>query len=271
MADFLSNLLQRSGAAAGATPAPVLQPRLPALFEATGSPQGVSAPPPTPLETIALPPLVESRETLPRSISSVPQAADQPRPALPVTLAPEVAPIRAKSAHTKSGEVRPDVSSTIRADAPVAESHPTLPRQVKPIVGEDLPEPPRRNQTRRNQSPVGKAENAPKRDADPESQPAANLERRLAPVENQPARVNPISRRTERESVSPQSSLPVAARPASPQAHLSEASESVVQIHIGRIEVRAVTPPPPASATRPRPAGPKLSLEDYLHQREGKR
>jgi hypothetical protein len=261
MADFLSNLLQRSGAVTVATPAPILQPRLPALFEATGGPEGVSAPPPAPLEPIALPAPVESRETLPRSPSSIPQAAEQPRyehPAAPAHLP--------------------------RPALPVAGSHPLLPRQGKPVIDEDLPAPPPRRQARRNPSTAGKAENAPKRDR--ESRPAAIVERRPVPLENQPAPAKPVGRQAEqhatplqnepipvkavRESVAPQPSLPVAARPAASPAQLSEASEPVVQIHIGRIEVRAVTPPPSAPASRPRPSGPKLSLEDYLHQREGK-
>jgi hypothetical protein len=52
---------------------------------------------------------------------------------------------------------------------------------------------------------------------------------------------------------------------------LPEANEPVVQIHIGRIEVRAMTPPASPPASRPVPSGPKLSLDEYLHQREDKR
>ncbi|HEX4963268.1 MAG TPA: hypothetical protein VF173_20730 [Thermoanaerobaculia bacterium] len=47
-------------------------------------------------------------------------------------------------------------------------------------------------------------------------------------------------------------------------------SEPVVQVHIGRIDVRAAQPPAPQR--RPaRPSGPRLSLEDYLKRREGRR
>lgn len=46
-----------------------------------------------------------------------------------------------------------------------------------------------------------------------------------------------------------------------------------IQVRIGRIEVRAITPPaPPAPRTMPARPGPALSLDDYLKQRnEGKR
>jgi hypothetical protein len=45
----------------------------------------------------------------------------------------------------------------------------------------------------------------------------------------------------------------------------------VVQIHIGRIEVRAVMPPPVQPVMKSAPAQPRMSLEDYLRQREGRR
>jgi hypothetical protein len=57
------------------------------------------------------------------------------------------------------------------------------------------------------------------------------------------------------------------------QPELPAQNETVVQVHIGRIEVRAVTPPValPQPARRSIPEKPKMSLEDYLHQREKKR
>jgi hypothetical protein len=42
-----------------------------------------------------------------------------------------------------------------------------------------------------------------------------------------------------------------------------------VHITIGRIEVRAVHPPPEPVRHRPAPAAPKISLEEYLKQRNG--
>lgn len=60
-------------------------------------------------------------------------------------------------------------------------------------------------------------------------------------------------------------------RPAAAQPQPGQERESVVQIHIGRIEVRAVTPPPAPRAAQPAAPQPKLSLDDYLRQREEKR
>jgi hypothetical protein len=49
------------------------------------------------------------------------------------------------------------------------------------------------------------------------------------------------------------------------------AETPVVRIHIGRIEVRAITPPPSQPVFKPAPAQPRLTLDDYLRQREGRR
>lgn len=44
----------------------------------------------------------------------------------------------------------------------------------------------------------------------------------------------------------------------------------VIRVSIGRVEVRAVTPPPPAVEPPP-PAAPKLSLDEFLRQPNGRR
>jgi hypothetical protein len=73
-----------------------------------------------------------------------------------------------------------------------------------------------------------------------------------------------------RSALREESALPGLAVP-SPRAPFAEtgtapAAEPVIRVTIGRIEVRAAAPaPPPAPAARP--AGPRLSLEDYLRRR----
>ena len=56
-----------------------------------------------------------------------------------------------------------------------------------------------------------------------------------------------------------------------PREESNRAEPSVVRIHIGRIDVRAITPPPPQPASKPAPAQPRMTLDDYLRQREGRR
>ena len=82
-------------------------------------------------------------------------------------------------------------------------------------------------------------------------------------------------RRESQLSESPKSALKVEmAKPIGvvlPRENAPEPEPSVVQIHIGRIEVRAIVPPPAQPVTKPAPAQPRMSLEDYLRQREGRR
>jgi hypothetical protein len=48
-----------------------------------------------------------------------------------------------------------------------------------------------------------------------------------------------------------------------------EGAPSSIHIAIGRVEVRAVQPPPTASPLRPpEPARPSQSLDDYLRERD---
>ena len=45
----------------------------------------------------------------------------------------------------------------------------------------------------------------------------------------------------------------------------------IIQIHIGRIEVRAIMTPPAPPVAKAAPAQPRMTLDDYLRQREGRR
>jgi len=59
--------------------------------------------------------------------------------------------------------------------------------------------------------------------------------------------------------------------PQEPRVAAPESSEPAIRVTIGRIEVRAITPPPmpPAQRTAPARPGPELSLDDYLKQHNG--
>ena len=54
----------------------------------------------------------------------------------------------------------------------------------------------------------------------------------------------------------------------------AESPAPTIRVDIGRIEVRAITPPPPmsppAQRTAPARPGTALSLDDYLKQRNGR-
>jgi hypothetical protein len=64
---------------------------------------------------------------------------------------------------------------------------------------------------------------------------------------------------------------PAVSRPGALLAQAAQEQESVVQIHIGRIEVRAVTPPAAPRTVQATPSQPRMSLDDYLRQREEKK
>lgn len=96
-----------------------------------------------------------------------------------------------------------------------------------------------------------------------------------AHAEHQPAAIagnEPLTPAIQPRPVSP---APPRIKPALPHAfgepsNPRPAEAPTIQVTIGRIEVRAT--PPVAPVPKPRPASPKLSLDDYLCQRnEGKR
>jgi hypothetical protein len=58
-------------------------------------------------------------------------------------------------------------------------------------------------------------------------------------------------------------SLPTPDKPAPPPA----AAEPVIQVTIGRVEVRAAAPPASPPPPRPAPAPPRMTLDEYLRAR----
>jgi hypothetical protein len=54
------------------------------------------------------------------------------------------------------------------------------------------------------------------------------------------------------------------------RAEAAELSRPIVEVMIGRVIVQAIVPAPAPATPAPRPSAPRLSLEDYLRQREGR-
>jgi hypothetical protein len=87
---------------------------------------------------------------------------------------------------------------------------------------------------------------------------------RLAPAPAQPGRAAPVVPAPVQYASAPKPAPPV---------FFNEAVENAapsVQVVIGRVTVQAVTPPPHVAPAPPRPRAPRLSLEDYLKQREAR-
>jgi hypothetical protein len=59
-------------------------------------------------------------------------------------------------------------------------------------------------------------------------------------------------------------------QPVIPRIEAREDTAPSVQVVIGRVTVQAIAPPPSPAAPAPRPHVPRLSLEEYLRQREGR-
>jgi hypothetical protein len=296
MADFLNRLIQRSGVSPARKEDPViLRPRLPALFEALPGPQDLPLPPsdrqaaasspvePLPGEgraALLSPPVIPAgdatpaRENRTQVAESIPARNGRPsrpepldaRGSMPgragTTLEPPAAQRPAQNVISASPErpVEPlRAGYTVRSRqrrqagnaqparlAAQAEKPPTLPAVPQGTGETQQPEPAR--------SSAGQAGVSVTRPAGADQAAAG---RPTAGVVIRP-RV---------ESARP---LPV---PTPAQASLKDepGGETVVQIRIGRIDVRAA--PPPAAPTPARAAAPqpKMSLEDYLRRRENQR
>jgi hypothetical protein len=248
MSGFLQNLaLRESGAAA------VLAPRVTGWFEAPAA----HAPGPLPLAeperhapAISAPPLAAPPPAVQRRADApdpAPIAPSQPVPALPASLharqaapAPPDPPPR-EGRHTAA----PPLAATARIIAAAAPLASPVPRSAAlPPARDDTPAPPMRG------TPAEPPAASPRKHAQAELAlrpplPAmAARSPRLAPGALQAAQAG-------------------AGRRAGPDAP----AQPVIQVTIGRLEVRAVQPSRTAPAARPRQS--PTSLDDYLAQRNG--
>jgi hypothetical protein len=219
MSDFLSNLIARSF-----TDAPVIQPRVPSLFETAAD------------------------EFFDESQSF------EPAPAAPETITPANAPLPVlkptpvnETAMTKLGTDTSDASDT------VAERHlPNLDR----LAQQNPPLTPQAPQSGEQTAEVTKTEIKTKRviipaDSFRDAEKDADKKHRASEPPLQPRSVQARRRKDFW-----------------PVEQWSQTSAPIIRVTIGRVEVREVHPPPPAPK-QPKPAPPKLSLEDYLHKRDG--
>lgn len=246
MPDFLSNLLQRSGSSAVPASAAIFRPRLPALFEATGGTEGISAPPPAPAQADGFSPPVGS--TVSRS------------DALPTVLLPAAAkPVSA---------VSPDAENHPAALLPAVPQPGAASERVFPISNDSRPDQARQSTRRGTKTQAGEAAIASQQTTDIASPPTENAGRKSLRGN---ISSGPIPVKAVRHTTGDSQSESATSRPAALPAALPEANELVVQIHIGRIEVRALTPPASPPVSQPASTGPTLSLDEYLRQREGKR
>lgn len=301
MSDFFSNLLLRSKAP---TSGAVLQPRLPSLFESLAGAEQLSVPAPAAVTNDALTP-----ETLPSPFEPARKGETIPdgKPASEISRQPLEQP-RAQVVF-KSNTVVIDPEKDLGAAQPslaqgeaLVQPGPAAPAKNQPGTFSAVVAGPT-NKTKHAPASQGDERIAPHKttfNAAPPAtqagetsglqkdgrsrQPAARLVYDESPsvqaaAQKQPARNAPqlvaqstVSASTHKAVLAPQTDG-TSVHKNEPQPELSAQSETVVQVHIGRIEVRAVAPPAalPQPARRSAPEAPKMSLEEYLHQREKKR
>lgn len=302
MADFFSNLLLRS--AAEPFPSAVLQPRLPALFEPPAGKDEVPLPAPEPVlrETIgpANEPAAVNVPILQAPVSRSAIAVEPPE------RQPAITPVESRhpseqTAQTQATEPQQELIQPVpratpsprgiiqpiqftsrleepqrtimprspvpptRRDAPAIEDPHSLTPQERGKISSDEPVPVEAQKL--EMIPL-----EPKRHNDPLSVVIRPLKEDSLLEDSAHPGVEPLPAKTGPEPLTVLQPVPAASRPARTQplepAH-PPAPQRVVEIHIGRIEVRAT--PPPAPLKRAPQKAATMSLEEYLRSRPGEK
>jgi hypothetical protein len=187
-----------------------------------------------------------------------PTAETPPIPHLPATqgIVRPTAGAPPKSLHTATEEI---VGSTV-----VPQPRPPVHRAAAQEVVRPVPASP--------SAEVGAVPTTGERAATSPTAPPA----RSAPASSEPESAMPPAPAPLTKVLAPaHATIPrISPAPSSPEragSANSVPSPRPVHITIGRIEVRAVHPPPEPVPHRPAPAAPRISLEEYLKQRNGGR
>ena len=232
-----------------------------------------ATPPPRPAATIARAAVVVGPPPMPASVPTATRAIEQREPARSREPIAVDAPRRSeRTERTEEPATRPP---TRRVDR--------TPTALDAVEVRDSTEP------SRGPRPIAPPESMRRRGAEParSGEPAAVTTRAVAgepaPISAAPPPPPPISplievssRERPSSSEQPSARERSSARPPAPpvRGRLDErvpetpAEPPSIRVTIGRVEVRAVTPPPPAEP--PPPAKPRISLDDYLRSHRGR-
>lgn len=269
MNPFLSRLIVH-----GQGQPPAIEPRLPGRFETPGyfagdgegevseyrrrEPEAPRAPSLSPTEPVAREPAHADLE---------PSAQPSPEPTRPQASEPSRRKKRSKAEEKEKPETSsPPAPHPLQAASEASESlQNPLPEPPQNL----LPQPPHHSAARRRQTLAGieDAENLPP--LPPAPQPSSPRIQHPRSPEPETAGLEPprpatalVSRQVDVER---DSNLPLAPQ-LLPHSSPPEAQAPTIQVHIGRIEVRALFGPPPEP---PKPSAPSqgLSLEEFLKGR----
>ena len=290
MKDFLSQLVARSTA-----PALAVRPRLPSRFEASSEAAGITAfpgdiTPAAPLETTATPA---------RTFRTSPHNGDHqqapPTPAEPETStaspSPQTTPPplqdHAPSRSTASATVPPAAPATHSSKqeapsspspSPVLEPSFATARQnsattlapetplFRPSSHSDIqpPEPPTLDSVSEEASPAAVVSAAKPQPVSP-TPLASTTPPAVASGLRSQSQISNLKSQIPRPAARP--AIATRPTPATPQTAPAAPAPPVVQITIGRVELRAIVTP--ASPRAVPPPAPKLGLDEYLRQRTG--
>ena len=255
MADFFSNLLLRSNTPTSGT---ILQPRLPSLFESHHGVDELPAPQADQTHRdVSMP------DPIPAHIEQAGLAAPLPGRR---TDGKKPSPERQSRAAFEHNSVMasPERDPGMEIASPTMEN----------LSVQGLPEPERTISARnQHQETVFGVESAVETETAPLLQENGKSLQRGTRLVNELTVRSAAENHPVRRALSARNNiqLPISRQSAAQTEQVAQ-NESVVQVHIGRIEVRAITPLAPSQPVRNSPAVKAgLSLEDYLRQREEKR
>lgn len=285
MTDFLSNLLLRNIADPSATT--ILRPRLPSLFEPLQRTDQVGSPLEEPFPQEPLPP--DNRS----STEGIRPAGE---PNVPPTVIPGQALRRISGAtdpsinskamkRIQTSETAMDTGDQSHAVRPVSSyqgpQRPMFYRDPEDAFARQKP-PSHENhfsssdesekglRTESNLSRVQAVGENPlpaKLTARPFETKTAPLKEKDTIVDKVPSQIEPLQIRASLKPITSSSAIPTDSYP---MGRKESTSPPAVEIHIGRVEVRAVPAAPKAKpASQPNP--PRLSLDDYLRSRSGEK
>jgi hypothetical protein len=264
--DFLRNLVQ--GALSAPSPARgdglrLLQPRLASRFEPVASAAAVAEPPaPAPSPLVAPGAAAISVPAGPGAVS---------RAALSAAPVPDDGP-RAARAET-AGQSDPAASEAGALDFRVRRALRGVPAstiQPEAFSPRPAPEAPANDWANQPGAPAADARLSARADPSPAEATSSELMSSEAGRAPAPAEGRAATRGTLRAAVraAPPDGRRNEPRPAPANGADAEPPEPVIQVTIGRIEVRAA-PAGPAPA-RPAPTAPRMTLEDYIRKRNAR-
>jgi hypothetical protein len=257
MSDVLSNLVLRNGS----TPSPaVLQPRLPSLFESSNRVEGMS-------ETIS--PQVET-------FSKVDYNRNEFDPTENAPFSENIDSVEEPSTiHTslnRSPVEHPRDGQNLNYG--LAEQENVSSRSTRVTTGNPQDEETLMDINRRRAETVLSREEqivGKKLSKDVQPMIGTSAEGVVYPRMESVRPLIADARQSETRTSSTGRNLEKPSNIISPHEEAMEVEPPVVRIHIGRIEVRAIVPPAVKPAAKVTPPQQRMTLDDYLRQREGHR